>query len=295
MQHLVEILLPLSAGFVYTIGAMVLKRALEEGIGLTFSFVLTNLIAGIGALPLLLISHQVHDWTLLHWPLLTSCTFFGGTLFFLTSLKTGAVSIQTPLMGSKVPIVAFISVVFFARDVPFAWWLGAFLTFGGMLVLGLPDILKKSLRVSTVVYALFAALMFGLSDILIETHAKKFGEVPFVVLMLFVTGILSLVLLPLTKKKTMNTPPKAWSWVFWGGFLMMLQELLLAAGLAYFGNATLMNILYSGRVLWSIALVWFIGHWFKNLERQAGIKTMIRRSVAGALIFVAIVIVIVNS
>jgi hypothetical protein len=47
--------------------------------------------------------------------------------------------------------------------------------------------------------------------------------------------------------------------------------------------------LYNTRGIWSVVLVWVIGHWFSNTERSIGKRAMLRR-LAGALILLAAVL-----
>ena len=67
---------------------------------------------------------------------------------------------------------------------------------------------------------------------------------------------------------------------------------LLALGIAFaimsYGEATLVNILYTSRGIWTIAIVWICGPWFGNTERSHGSKVMIRRLVGSGLILVAV-------
>ena len=58
----------------------------------------------------------------------------------------------------------------------------------------------------------------------------------------------------------------------------------IAFAIMTYGEATLVNILYTSRGIWTIALVWMVGHWFGNTEHTHGPKVMIRRLVGSGLI-----------
>jgi hypothetical protein len=82
----------------------------------------------------------------------------------------------------------------------------------------------------------------------------------------------------------------AWGWVGGGALLLTVQ----AAGVAYaiiaYGSATLTNVLYNSRGIWSVVLVWAVGHWFANRENQVGRGIMARR-LAGALLLLSAIVV----
>jgi len=59
----------------------------------------------------------------------------------------------------------------------------------------------------------------------------------------------------------------------------------------YFGDAAGTNVVYSSRGIWSIALVWFVGHWFANFEKEVGPRTLLMRLVGAMLILSAIVLI----
>lgn len=68
--------------------------------------------------------------------------------------------------------------------------------------------------------------------------------------------------------------------------------LLICLALGFYGNATAVNILYSSRGIWSVVLVWLLGGWFGNSEREQGKEVMVRRLVGAFLLFLAIILVI---
>jgi len=61
-----------------------------------------------------------------------------------------------------------------------------------------------------------------------------------------------------------------------------------------FGDATAMNIVYSIRGLWSVLIVWMVGHWFSNEEQALPSRVLGSRLVGAALMLAAIAIVVLR-
>jgi hypothetical protein len=56
-------------------------------------------------------------------------------------------------------------------------------------------------------------------------------------------------------------------------------------------GATTTNVLYNSRGIWSVVLVWAIGGWFGNAEREHGAGVMGRRLGGAGMLLLAIVVV----
>ena len=74
---------------------------------------------------------------------------------------------------------------------------------------------------------------------------------------------------------------------------MGAQAIAMVCGIALFGRATEINVVYSSRGLWSVLAVWWIGHWFQNQEQQLGRAILQRRLFGALLLMAAIVLVLV--
>ena len=72
---------------------------------------------------------------------------------------------------------------------------------------------------------------------------------------------------------------------------MAAQAMVLISTLAIFQDGTAVNVIYNLRGLWSVAAVWFVGHWFGNEERQLGRETLGWR-LAGAVVLSAAVVLV---
>ncbi len=86
----------------------------------------------------------------------------------------------------------------------------------------------------------------------------------------------------------------AWRWLAPGAVLLSLQALSIAYALSVYGSATAVNVVYSLRGIISIVLVIAIGAYFGNVERTAGAAVMTRRLISGALIFIAVLLVLID-
>jgi len=103
---------------------------------------------------------------------------------------------------------------------------------------------------------------------------------------LFSMGLLAVGLEPV--------PEGAWRPLLLGGLFIAVQGALLITSLAVNtkSTATTINVVYSARGLWSVAVVWAIGHWFGNRERDQGAAVLRARLLGAALLLGAIVLVV---
>jgi drug/metabolite transporter (DMT)-like permease len=127
---------PALAALLYAAAAIVTKRALAEDAGvMRFTFLCNLLFVAVFAIPALpqLVNAQ---WSEVLWPILGGTFFFLGQIFTVAAIRVGDVSVQSPLMGSKVVFVAALSVVFGAETIGAHWWSAAALTMIAVFLLG---------------------------------------------------------------------------------------------------------------------------------------------------------------
>lgn len=287
-------LLPLLAGLLYTVATLFAKRAITLGGGAMRIAFFSNLLAVPFSIPLLFLDNQPIDLTYLHWPVICGVINFVGMAITFATIRIGDISVQTPVMGSKILIVAALVTILYSTPIPIAWWIAAFLAVVAIALLGKskPKNLEESVVVKTIILALSASAAFAVGDVLMSQKAPLLSESLFIVLMLTVTSICSFFFIPFFKGSFLNPPPGVWHWMLWGSFIMALEEIILYAAIAFYGSPTAMNILYSSRAIWSIILVWTIGHWFKNTEKHLGKDILTHRLIGAVLLFAAIVIVL---
>lgn len=283
------------AAVIYPVGTLCIKKALAYGAGpMRFTFVANWVLFPFFAL-LLIKDHELLDTSYWWACLLAGLLHFLGIGLTYVAIRVGDVSVQTPIMGTKVLFVAMFSVLLGAGPVPWPWWVAALLSVLAIFILSKPDRLehKNFARVKvTVIMSLSSAFIFGLCDVVIQKYSSFFGDGPFLALMFFFNGVFSCALYPFFEGRFSQISPKGWIWVFIGAFSVVCFSMLIYVALAFYGRATAINILYSARGIWSIIIVYMVGSFFGNDEAQASPRALKRRLVGATLLFLAIILVL---
>ncbi|MCB1123566.1 MAG: DMT family transporter, partial [Verrucomicrobiae bacterium] len=216
--------------------------------------------------------------------------FFLGQLFNCMALYRGDVSLVTPIMGVKVVFVSVLA-VFLLTDEPTAGvWIGAVLSTAAILLLRGSEHADKARVIPSILLGLLSALFFAGFDILVQRYGTKLGFEELVSRMFTFSFLWSLLLVRKFHHNLNEVSRRTWGWLALGGILHSSQAIILAFVLTTYGQAAKVNIFYSSRAFWSIALVWFIGHWFSNYEKHQGHTVFIRRLIGSCLLGVAIVL-----
>ena len=287
------LLIPLGSALGYPLAALMLKRATEEGAGPWRVVFIANWVLAAG-FALLWIFPAEHPASALHvaHAALAGLLFFVGQVFTFLALYRGDVSVTTPVLGSKVIFVALFTVLFGAAVVTPAMWLAVILTAGATALLGggggsvRRDALGRSL-----LYGFSAASAFALTDVLQQRWVKLWGFTHFAPTVFAVVALLSFALVPFFRGRLRELSAPGWRWALGGGALLTLQAGGVAWSIVYIG-ATTTNVLYNSRGMWSVVLVWSIGHWFGNLEHAHGRAIMLRRLAGSGLLLVAIALML---
>lgn len=287
-------LFPLVAAFVYSLGALAMKRSSVLGVGPWRTAFFSNLSMGLLFAPMFWFESPAVDWGLLWQPALAALVFFAGQVATFLSIDKGDVSVATPVLGSKVVFVAILSVLFFGDPVSLGVWGGAGLTTFAIFLLRGFEPADRQRLLPSIGYGLAAAAAYAMFDVLFSQWSKAFGFNRFVPITFALVAASSLLMLPLFKGRKLQVPRRAAPWLGLGCALLTGQALVLAYGLSNFRQATAINILYSTRGLWSIVLVWTIGSWFGNTERHAGGKALGMRLAGAVLMLAAVLIVFVE-
>jgi len=176
--------------------------------------------------------------------------------------------------------------------VPVAWWIGASLTTVATGLLGRTGKASKRNQALTILCAFLSAASFAFTDVSCQKWVPVFGFGRFIPAMFLSSAVLSFALFPVFRGSLRDMPSRTWRWLLPGAGVLALQALGMAYAIGVHGHATVVNIVYSSRGMWSVLLVWFVGHWFQNEERQAhGHGVMATRLAGSGLILVAIFIV----
>ena len=225
-------------------------------------------------------------------------TFFLVTAQWVTILavRAGDVSVQTPLMGSKLVMVAILASALGVDQLKWLGWFGVVIAAPAIFIITGGNLSAWKRSRLTVVLALSACAMFAVSDVVSAAKAAEFGVVSFVLLQGLLHAPFGVGLAPRGWKLSCNASPVGWRYAIGGGLVLGLQSLCMGWALCRYANATEANMIYSTRGLWGVIAVIAVGHWFGNLEARDVAPKVMRARIAGAvLLLIAVGLVLTNA
>lgn len=283
-------LVPLCSGFGYAVAALMLKRGSEGAGPWRVTFVTNWVIAALFSLTWLFPAKNPATLAHVAHAAMSGGLFFIGQIFTFLALSRGDVSVATPVLGSKVVFVALFTVLFGLEQLGNSIWLAVLLTAAATALLGGGSHAQRDAIVRSLIYGFSAALAFAMTDITQQRWLPQWGLVPYMTTLFTTMALLSLALLPLFMKDGRQISGASWRWLVGGAALLGGQASGVAWGIMTLG-ATTTNVLYNSRGVWSVVLVWSIGHWFGNTERAHGRGVMLRRLAASLLLLSAILLI----
>lgn len=294
-----EILLPLIAAWLFPPGTLLVRRALDFGAGggarrgadLLGCLAVNCWFMTVVFFVVFPFEAKDVPWSLIWEPAIGGLCFFLGQLLAFKAIAGGDLTISTPALGSKVLLVALLTVSLLHQKIPFAWWAAAALSFAAIFFLQSGLSSTRHHRLRTLWLSLLASASFALGDVLIQAWSPRWGAFHFLPFLAAFSGLYSLALVPFMPKPALRFSRGAWGFLVGGSIFLTLQSFLFTLAIGIYGSAALANIVLSSRGLWNFLLVWFGGAWFGNREREAGRRVMAYRLVGAALMFAAIVIV----
>ncbi|MCC6415833.1 MAG: EamA family transporter [Opitutaceae bacterium] len=287
------LLIPLACGVTYVLGMLCLKRANELGVGVWRTTVLANWASALVFLPWWLHAGWAPvAWSLYWQPAVCGLLFLAGQILIFLAITRGDVSVTTPVMGVKVILVALFSSLLLTQEVPLRWWIGAALSTSAIGLLNVGGQATHRRVRETVLLTMASAVVYGLDDVLIQRWAPAWGGVNFVPPMFLWMGLFSFALLRFARGGLGGIPRPAWRWVLPGAGLNAVTNCGIVVAIGIWGNATVVNIVYSWRGLVSVVVIWLAGHWFANTERHAGRAVLLARLAGAAAMLAAIVLVL---
>jgi drug/metabolite transporter (DMT)-like permease len=286
-----DVVIPLAAGFVYAIAALLLKRATDSGAGPWRTAFVTNWVSALVFSFWALQGGSPFAWIHLGHAMLAGCFFFLGQILAFLALSRGDVSVATPVLGTKVIFVVLFSRLLTSAPVPSAWWFAALLTALGTALLGGSGARRGPPGISMLL-GFAAAACFSMSDVLCQKWAPALGVGHFVPVMFWTVALLSLALVPLFREPLRALSASTFRWLLAGALVVSVQASGVVYSIVAFGSAARTNVLYNTRGVWSVVLVWGIGHWFGNVERELGNTALVRRLAGAILLLSAIVLVV---
>lgn len=277
----------------YAAGAILIKLAISRGANTWAVTFFSNLAMGLIFLPLIFFRHETWHPSAIVWAGAAGALFFVGQIGTFRSLAAGDVSIATPALASKVVFVALLSLVLPAYQPDTNLWLAVGLTMGGVILLHRGPRHARSHPLATLSWALFAALSFAATDILVQVWAPKLGFTLFMPVMFGTVALLSfpLILPHVPRGHRAGAARGAWAWGTAGIVLLAVQATGMNGSIGWFGNATGANVVYSSRGLWSLLLLALFARRLGVGESNLGPATFAMRLLGSVLILAAVVLV----
>jgi drug/metabolite transporter (DMT)-like permease len=211
------------------------------------------------------------------------------------AIKIADVSFQTPLMNTKILMVVVMAYFAGAEVIRWNWWISAFLTVFAVFIMNKTSKTSASPQtsLSPIFWTLACAFLYAICEVYMEIHSPQFGETAFLIILIVVNSLASLAIVPFFEKSSTPISAVAWGWLLAGSFALALETVTLYLPITLYGNASVVNILYSSRGLWSLFLVCVVGKWFGNTESQLPTKILITRAWGALLLTVGISIIFI--
>ena len=285
--------IPLLNALVYATGTLCLKRATTHGVGPWRTTFVSNSVLFLASLPLWFLGEPLESLSLLWMAFALGLAFFLGQVFTCLAIHKGDVSLLTPLMGTKTIFVAIIVSIGLGETLAPPIWIGAVLSAAAILLMSGGAKADKSRVGATLLFGTACSLSFAGADSMFQAFGDRLGFFKATAGCFSAVMLLSFLLTPAFRSLKPNDISKAtWKWLLLGSVLMAIQAGLMCYVISSYGEATVVNIMYSSRGIWSVVLVWSIGHWFSNTERLMGRAVLLRRLVGSALLLAAILTVL---
>jgi drug/metabolite transporter (DMT)-like permease len=283
-----HLILPSCSALVFVFAALLLKRASELGAGTWRTVQICNFAAALAFAPLLLLGGVIPSLALLWQPAVPAVLFVAGQALTVLSLRIGDVSVATPVMGLKIVFVAVLVTLLTQESLTVRLWIAAALSSVAIAMLNIRPGQAHDRTGLTIVLAALAAFCYALFDVLVQKWTPAWGVGSFLPVMM---GMAALFSLPLpASRKAMSA--QAWRWLSGGAACLALQAMMLVSSIALYAQATTANVMYSARGMWSVIIIWFIGHWFGNSERRQGGRIFAWRLLGALCLLTAILIVL---
>jgi drug/metabolite transporter (DMT)-like permease len=286
---------PFFCAIVYALASLLFKRGYDEGAGTMESFHWSNLIGMPIFLPLFWLKTDGIAAAELWRPVLCAFIIYVSSWVTFLAMKLGDVSLVTPVLGTKVILVALFSVLLTQLPLSVPMGVACVLATVGVFLMSRspqgPGAAPPRQLGLTLALCFGSSAGFGLTDVLIQMWADPYGGFRFLAIIPQVIGLFSLALLPWQARGKMRLPQAAWPWVGGAGVLLALQSLAMGIALGFFNDATGVNVVYSTRGLWSIVLVLVVGRALGIHERTTTTRqTMAYRGIGCILILAGVIL-----
>ena len=286
-----HLLLPLFASILLICGLLFLKRAGEAGCGAIAPLAFTNAFSAIAFSTLWFLGGTMQPLSMLWQPAIVAILYIMGMAFTFLAVERGDVSIATPVLGVKVIFVAALLTLFVGQELPGVVWVAAVLAAAGIAVIQWTGKADARRAVFTILFAVSAAASFASFDVLVQQWAPTWGTGRFLPITYAMVGVTSLAMMPWIDFQALRKP-KPRMLMLAGAALFAAQAICIVFTLAEFGDAARVNVVYTLRGLWGVALAWAAAKIWGGAEAELNRGQLMTR-VAGAIMLTAAVILVI--
>lgn len=274
---MIAVIVPICAACLYSLGSLGMKRAMDHRASAWRVLLVSNIILALWAIPLLFVFPGRWDMNGFIAAVIAGAALFAGRVFSVKALEIGDLSVVVPLLGMKTLCVAIGSLIVGAGSISLKLVLAAALASAGVALLQRgPKTAARAMR-KAILFAFVSSVLFAVTDVAVQGYARTMGIGFFQPVMLTVVCLL----LPLLGRPA-PAPPAARKPLLAGSTVMGFQTTLVIMTIGLTGQATLVNILYSTRSLWSVLI--------DRLSGGKGAKEFLLARSVGAILLTAAVI-----
>lgn len=288
----VDLWLSLLCAFLFSVAALATKRGNELGVGAWTTTLVSNLLTVAGFLCLWPMGGTFPGWQWLWQPAVVALLFIGGQGLAYLAFHRGEVSVATPVLGLKIVLVAAAVSLLIGAPLGARLWMAAVMSTLAVALLNRTDRVQAGRVGWTVLLAGGAAAGFALFDVLVQKWGPSWGAGRFLPVMMLFVAAFSLAIHPFMPRQTASTCRSAWAWLIAGSTVMAIQSTVFVTVILVYQNAAPANVVYSSRGVWSVLLVWLVGHWFQSAEQAHGPQVLRWRLVGAGLMSLAIALVV---
>jgi drug/metabolite transporter (DMT)-like permease len=281
---MLPVIVPFAAALLFPLIAMALKRAMELNRDPWLTLLVSNAAIAVVFLPLFAWEGKPPPMDKAWQPLAAGLVFFIAQVAAFKSFATGDLSVAIPAQGTKVLLVAAFTLLLIGENVGPRQWGAAGLTVAAIYFLQDRESGKRirARLVATLIYALVASAAFAAFDVSVQKWTPDWGMQRFGPWVFLVQAALSASLLWFPGRRRLIHPAKTWLWLGLGATGMALITFALVLVIGLYGKATLVNILFNSRCVWSVVFVWLLGSWFANKEAKTGGRRAMAHRLLGA-------------
>ena len=242
----------LGAALLYAVGYLELKGSIHHGATSKRVNIFSNYTMAAWSLPLAFLAFILPTHP--NWPAAFAAIGAGVSLFIgrictVKALAKADLSISAPLLGMKTVLVALFSILLLHAPVGWHLIIASVLTVAALTLLQIGPDHNKHHRRAAVGWAMGASILFALVDVLTQGYARTSGVAFFQPVMFVVLAYMTPLL-----GSTPPAPASAKKRLLIGSAVIGFQAPLVIMLIGLFGQATLINILYATRTIWSVAV-----------------------------------------